>query len=245
MKSYEVRLAVFEGPLDLLLHLIEKEEVDIWAVSMAEIADQYLHFLGRLRDVELESAGEYLAMAALLVRIKARHLLPHAQPDEDDEDEDEIDFEEALRQQLVEYKRYKEASAALAQLASARERLSLRPAFFDPEQVRATPGPPDGFAVQLLTEAFVTLLAQAPPPPKRPPLLRKVDLQQKVADVHGRVRAAGGRIAFEQLFTSASSRWEWIVTFLAVLELIHKAELHVRQQRLFGELELELAAGAR
>lgn len=245
MKSYEVRLAVFEGPLDLLLHLIEKEEVDIWDVSMAEIADQYLEYLGGLYDVELESAGEYLAMAALLVRIKARHLLPHAEPDEDDEDEDEIDFEEALRQQLIEYKRYKEASATLAELAAAREQLSLRPVIFDPERSATAPGPPEGFAAHLLTKAFVTLLAQERPEPKRPPLLRRVDLQQRVAAVRERVRSAGGRIVFARLFTPESSRWEWIVTFLAVLELVHKAEFRVRQQQLFGALELELTAESR
>lgn len=238
--TYEVRLAVFEGPLDLLLHLIEQEEVDIWEVSMAEIADQYLAYIGDLSAVDLESAGEYLAMAALLVRIKARHLLPHVEPDDEDEDEDdEVDFEEALKLQLIEYKRYKAASAVLAEFAAAREQLWLRPASFDPEQIGTAPGPPKGFAVSLLTDAFMTLLSRERPEPKRPPLLRRVDLPRKVADVRQRVREAGGNIRFDALFTPLSTRWEWIVTFLAVLELVHKAEFRVRQTELFGTLELK------
>lgn len=241
--AYKVRLAVFEGPLDLLLHLIEKEEVDIWQVSMAEIADQYLAYLSEMYDVELESAGEYLAMAALLVRIKARHLLPHAEPDE--EEEEEVDLEEALKRQLVEYRRYKDASLALAQLAAARQQLMLRPPSFDPEKVGMLPGPPVDFTVQLLTDAFVTLLGRERPEPKRPPLLRRVDLQTKVVDVKRRVQAVGGRIEFSKLFSPISSRWEWIVTFLAVLELVHKGEFRVHQRELFGTLELELLAEPR
>src|SRR5690554_6913071 len=125
---YQVRLAVFEGPLDLLLHLIEKQEVDIWEVPIAEIARQYLEFLSDIPRIELESAGEYLAMAALLVRIKARQLLPHAVvDDEDDEEDDAAALEEELRRRLAEYKRYKDVSYALAELAAAREQYGLRP----------------------------------------------------------------------------------------------------------------------
>lgn len=243
MTAYEVRLAVFEGPLDLLLHLIEQKEVDIWEVSMAEIADQYLAFIADVREVELESAGEYLAMAALLVRIKARHLLPYVEPEEDEEDEDELDFEEALKRQLIEYKRYKEVAAALGELAASRAELSLRPLVSDPEQPRTLPGPPQNFAATLLAELFVQLLANAPPPPKKPPLLRKVDLQAKVADVRERVRQTRDGFVFARLFTADSSRWEWIVTFLAVLELVHKSEIVVNQHDVFGELLLVTAPG--
>lgn len=242
MTTYKVRLAVFEGPLDLLLHLIEQEQVDIWAVSMAEIADQYLAFLGEVDEVELESAGEYLAMAALLVRIKARHLLPYVEPEEEDEEEDELDFEEALKRQLVEYKRYKEAARTLAELAAERTRLTVRPGTFLAAHVEESPGPPSGFSAALLAEAFSVLLAKAPPPPKRPPLLRRVDLQSKVAEVRRRVTGAGSCVAFTELFDPDASRWEWIVTFLAVLELVHKLEIVVRQESIFGELRLSAAA---
>lgn len=239
MATYEVRLAVFEGPLDLLLHLIEQEQVDIWDVSMAEIADQYLAFIGELHEVELESAGEYLAMAALLVRIKARHLLPYVEPEDDEEeDEDELDFEGALKRQLIEYKRYKEASAALEQLAASRSELSVRPLVFDEDRSTPAPGPPEGFTVKLLTKAFAALVADAPPPPPKPPLLRRVDLPSKVADVRRRVRAARDGIDFRGLFTPDSSRWEWIVTFLAVLELVHKAEIVARPHDDDGALRL-------
>jgi len=240
---YQVRLAVFEGPLDLLLHLIEKQEVDIWEVSIAEIARQYLDFLSRIPRIELEAAGEYLAMAALLVRIKARNLLPHAVVDDEDEEEDDTAaLEEELRQRLAEYKRYKEVSAALAELAAARERYGLRPAPLNGDGPVVAPGPPDDFSVRRLTEVFVELISRVRPEPEPPPLLRKVDLRGTMVRVRRLLRSAGGTVAFRSLFSRRASRWEWIVTFLAVLELVHMGAVRVRQPQLFGELHLELAA---
>ena len=240
---YQVRLAVFEGPLDLLLHLIEKQEVDIWEVSIAEIARQYLDFLAQVPRVELEAAGEYLAMAALLVRIKARHLLPHAVvEDEGEEEEDAAALEEELRQRLAEYKRYKEAAAVLAELAQVRELYGLRPVSLTGEGPAAAPGPPAGFSVQRLAEAFAELLTRERPEPAPPPVLRKVDLRGAMIRVHRALRAAAGAVPFRSLFSRQASRWEWIVTFLAMLELVHMGSVRVRQSEPFGELHLEHAA---
>lgn len=238
-----MRLAVFEGPLDLLLHLIEKQEVDIWEVSMAEIARQYLDFLAQIPRVELEEAGEYLAMAALLVRIKARHLLPHAVVADDPEEEAETAaLEEELRQRLAEYKQFKEAASVLAELAEARARFGLRPLPLLDAGPRVASGPPAGFHVQLLTKAFLEVMTRRRPEPAKPPLLRKVDLRGAMVRVRRALRQARGTITFRSLFSRRASRWEWIVTFLAVLELVHMGSVRVRQDELFGELHLELAA---
>lgn len=240
---YQVRLAVFEGPLDLLLHLIEKQEVDIWEVSIAEIARQYLAFLRDIPRIELEAAGEYLAMAALLVRIKARHLLPHAVIDEDDEDEaDAAALEEELRQRLAEYKRYKDVAEALAELSAARAQYGLRPLPLTNEGPVVAPGPPADFHVDKLTRAFLDLLTKERPEPRKPPQLRKVDLRGAMVQVRRALRAARGSVSFRSLFSEHASRWDWIVTFLAVLELVHMGNVQVHQPELFGELHLKLAA---
>lgn len=238
-----MRLAVFEGPLDLLLHLIEKQEVDIWEVSIAEIARQYLAFLRDIPRIELEAAGEYLAMAALLVRIKARHLLPHAVIDEDDEDEaDAAALEEELRQRLAEYKRYKDVAEALAELSAARAQYGLRPLPLTNDGPVVAPGPPADFHVDKLTRAFLDLLTKERPEPRKPPQLRKVDLRGAMVQVRRALRAARGSVSFRSLFSEHASRWDWIVTFLAVLELVHMGNVQVHQPELFGELHLKLAA---
>lgn len=240
---YQVRLAVFEGPLDLLLHLIEKQEVDIWEVSIAEIARQYLEFLADIPRIELEAAGEYLAMAALLVRIKARHLLPHAVVEEDEDEEAEAAaLEEELRQRLAEYKRYKEASAVLADLAEARAQFGLRPLPLVSDGPVVDPGPPADFHVDKLTKAFIDIVTRERPQPRKPPLLRKVDLRGAMVRVRKVLLTARGRVTFRSLFSRRASRWDWIVTFLAVLELVHMGNVRVHQEELFGELHLELAA---
>lgn len=240
---YQVRLAVFEGPLDLLLHLIEKQEVDIWEVSIAEIARQYLDFLKDIPRIELEAAGEYLAMAALLVRIKARHLLPHAIVEEDDEEEaDAAALEEELRRRLAEYKRYKEVAEVLAELAEAQARYGLRPLPLTNDGPVIAPGPPADFHVDKLTRAFLDLLTKERPEPRKPPQLRKVDLRGAMVQVRRALRAARGSVSFRSLFSEHASRWDWIVTFLAVLELVHMGNVQVHQPELFGELHLKLAA---
>lgn len=238
-----MRLSVFEGPLDLLLHLVEKQEVDIWEVSIAEIARQYLEFLSDIPRIELESAGEYLAIAAMLVRIKARHLLPHAVvEDEDEEEADAAALEEELRQRLAEYKLYKDVSFALAELAAAREQYGLRPLSLTVDGPAIAPGPPENFHVDKLARAFIQLMTRERPEPERPPLLRKVDLRGAMVRVRRALRASQGSVPFHSLFSRRASRWDWIVTFLAVLELVHMGSVRVRQPELFGELHLELAA---
>ncbi|REJ36353.1 MAG: chromosome segregation protein ScpA [Bacillota bacterium] len=235
---YQVRLAVFEGPLDLLLHLIEQQQVDIWQVSMAQVAEQYLEFLSQLPAVELEEAGEYLVMAALLVRIKARHLLPERK-EQDEPEEDEAALEAALLARVAEYRRYKEAAARLEQLAAANARLFRRPPVL-PAANPAPAGPPPGLTAETLARAFAAVLGRRPPEPPPPPPPRPVNLRAAIGRLLGALRRAGGRLGFWQLFRPRATRWDWIVNFLALLELVRQGRVRVRQPAPLAEFDVEM-----
>ena len=236
---YQVRLAVFEGPLDLLLHLIEQQQVDIWQVSMAEVAQQYLDFLNSLPSVELEEAGEYLVMAALLVRIKARHLLPSRPVENDPEEEDEEALEAALLARVAEYRRYKEAAAALQQLAAARARHYSRAVV--PAAASAPPaGPPPGLSADKLAAAWAVLEQRRPPAPAPPPVPRRINLRSAMGRLLQALRRAGGRLSFRRLLAKRSSRWDWIVAFLALLELVRLGRVKVHQPAPLADLDMEL-----
>lgn len=239
---YRVRLAVFEGPLDLLLHLIERQEVDIWQVSMAEIAQQYLDFLNQLPAVELEEAGEYLVMAALLVRIKARHLLPPRPVEAEAEEEEEAALEAALLARVAEYRRYKEAAAALELLAAAQAHHFRRPAL-PLAAVSAPPaGPPPGLSVDKLAAALAAVQRRRPPAPAPPLVPRPVNLRLAMGRLLQALRQAGGRLSFRRLLARRPSRWDWIVAFLALLELVRRGRIRVHQPTPLAEVDVELPA---
>lgn len=240
---YQVRLAVFEGPLDLLLHLIEQQQVDIWQVSMAEIAQQYLDFLSRVPAVELEEAGEYLVMAALLVRIKARHLLPPRE-EPPPADEDEAALEAALLARVAEYRRYKEAAARLEELAAAQSRHVRRPAPLVQAPAPRPSGPPPNLRADKLLGAWAALLGRRPLPPPPPPVPRPVNLRATMGRLLQALRRAGGRLRFRQLLHRRASRWDWIAAFLALLELVRLGRVRVHQPEPLADLDMEIASGA-
>ncbi|MBO8141567.1 MAG: segregation/condensation protein A [Firmicutes bacterium] len=246
---YRVRLDVFEGPLDLLLHLIEERQLDIWQVSMAEVARQYLDVLAGLPADELEQAGEFLVLAAVLVRLKARHLLPKpTQEAAEEEAEDEAALEEALKARLAEYRRYKEAAEVLAELAAARELHRLRPAPTHPaphgEVAREASGgsgtppqAPPGLNLETILAAWRRMRLPEPGLPPPPPA-RKVNLRRAMGRLLMLVRRFGGRIRFGHLLRRAS-RWEWIEAFLALLELVRLGRVRVYQPEPLADLDIE------
>ncbi|MFQ5810893.1 MAG: segregation and condensation protein A, partial [Armatimonadota bacterium] len=124
--GHRVHIAIFEGPLDLLLYLVRKHEVDIYEVPLAGITEEYVSYLSTLQELNVELAGEFLVVAATLLLIKSRMLLPLERAAED-EDEDELDPEQELAQRLLEYRAYKEASELLEESRQLRERIYLRP----------------------------------------------------------------------------------------------------------------------
>lgn len=232
VKPYEVKLAVFEGPLDLLLHLIEREELDITRVSLAQVTDQYLEYISRLEELSAEILADFLVVAARLLLIKSEMLLPRP-PRTPGEEEEDVGAP-ALARQLVEYKKFKEAALELRQ----REEMGLR------AYVRIAPLPRlerpldlEGVSLADLVEAVRRALDVRPPIPAVSQVVAPftVTVAEKMALIEEKLQRQR-RVSFNRLLTQATSRLEIIVTFLAVLELIKLRGIEVQQERLFGEI---------
>ncbi len=238
--DYKVRLEIFEGPLDLLLYLIKKEELDISDINIEKITSQYLEYLELMRMLDLEIAGEFLVMAATLMYIKSRMLLPEDQRAAEEVEEGEDPRWELVRQ-LVEYKKFKDAAEELAAREAQRQNIYGRtPA--DPE-LPAEPTLAMG-EVSLfdLINAFNEVLKRAS---KREDYRDIVDEHFTVADkIEYILRRIGEAVAlkFHELFDSAASRNEIVVTFLAMLELIRLKRIVIRQPTQFAEIEITRAA---
>ena len=235
--EYKVKLEVFEGPLDLLLYLIKQDEVDIYDISIERITKQYLEYLETFRILDLEIAGEFVVMAANLIYIKSRNLLPvHEQPPEEEVEEEDPRWD--LIRQLIEYKKFKDAAFQLHQrellqeglIARAPERPDLRDA---DSLLKSEVGIFD------LINAFQKVLRKIE---ARREDLREIfeenfTVSDKI-DVILRVVEPGKPIVFSDLFASAASRTEIVVTFLALLELIRMKQMQIAQDGAFAEIEI-------
>lgn len=231
-RPYQVRLPIFEGPLDLLLHLIEREELDITKVSLAQVTDQYLEYIGLLEELNAEILADFLVIAAKLLLIKSEMLLPR--PPRAPGEEEEEDIGEELARQLIEYRRFKEAALGLKQ----REEMGLR------TYVRVAPLPKlerpldlEDVSLADLVEAVRRALDLRPPTPSVSNMVTPVTITvaEKMALIEERLESHR-RVSFNRLLDQAASRLEIIVTFLAVLELIKLKGIVVQQERLFGEI---------
>ena len=235
--EYKVKLEVFEGPLDLLLYLIKKDEVDIYDVSIERITSQYLEYLETFRMLDLEIAGEFVVMAANLIYIKSRSLLPvHQQPPDEDAEEEDPRWD--LIRQLIEYKKFKDAAFQLHHRELLQEGLIVRvpekPAFEDPGTLLKSE-----VGIFDLISAFQKVLKRIE--------LKREDLREifeesfTVSDkIDFIMRAVPGNksVTFFDLFATAASRTEIAVTFLALLELIRMNQIRVFQDGLFAEIEI-------
>jgi len=231
-RPYEVRLPIFEGPLDLLLHLIEQESLDITKISLAQVTDQYLDYISLLEELSAEALADFLVIAAKLLLIKSEMLLPRPPGAPGEEEEEDIGDE--LAHQLIEYKRFKEAAGGLKQ----REESGLR------AYVRIAPPPRldkpldlEDVSLADLVEAVQRALNVRPP---RPPVSEvvtpfTVTVAEKMTFIEQKLERQQ-RVSFNQLLDQATSRQEIIVTFMAVLELIKLKGIEVRQDRLFGKI---------
>lgn len=225
--SYQVKLEVFEGPLDLLLHLIEEQKVDIYDIPIAKIAEAYLRYLAETPELDLESAGEFLLMAATLVHIKSRMLLPREEVAEEGETSE--DPRAQLVERLLEYKRYKEAALALGEREAAQQLVFGRSGDLGP------PSSPLGLRLVDLLVAFQEVLKRAE---AEPPLVverEEVDIGERMALLLERLKEESP-IPFSSLFEKGSRRLEVIVTFLALLELLRQGLIRCRQSVPFGEI---------
>jgi segregation and condensation protein A len=239
--SCTVKLDLFEGPLDLLLHLIKKSEVEITDIPIAAITDQYLAMIEGVAELNLDNAGEYLVMAATLTFIKSRMLLPGSPGDEDEADDDP---RTELVQQLLEYQRYREAAGHLASRS-----LLLRDVFAAPgERPEAGPADDDGPPVRDATlgdllEALRGVLERT----ARPKPHEIVRPMRSVADCVQSIIAQfalAERVEFTELFEGETTRSDVIVTFLALLELVRLKVIRAEQDEQFGRITLALSVAS-
>src|SRR5271154_1109096 len=232
-----VKLPVFEGPLDLLLYLIKKDELDIYDIPIERITRQYLDYLRLIKMLDLEVAGEYLVVAATLVYIKSRVILPHDQrPPEDETDEDDPRWE--LVRQLVEYKKYKDAAFELQQCLTRQGNVHSRGGAFKPDNAPDGSLPFDKVGLFDLLSVFQKVLSRASANEDLRDIFEdRFTVSDKIQFILGEMTRRS-RIVFEQLFTEGASRTEIVVTFLAVLELIRLKQIGVAQDGPFAAIEL-------
>jgi len=236
--GHPVRLPLFEGPLDLLLYLIEREEIVIFDIPIEHITSQYLEYLASLESLNIEVAGEFLVMAAQLLEIKSRMLLPQDQRPEEDEEE-AGDPRAALVARLMEYRRYKAVAEEL------RARAELQRFVFSRGELTNGNGHHDQAYLMLnevstfdLWAAFQSLLSRARETPTGEVVRPRFTVAQKMAAIAARVRWCEDGIRFLDLFDEQATLIELIVTFLALLELIRLRRVRVAQQRLLGEIRV-------
>ena len=234
--AYRVALDVFEGPLDLLLRLIEREELDISKVSLALVADQFLAHVATLQEVSARNLADFLVVAAKLLVIKSRALLP--KPEEEEREEDEgADPGEELARQLLEYKRFKEVAIHLRAIEESGQR--AYPRLVPPPQVERHLQPGDVSLAELL-DALKRALEMHPPTPPvddvvAPVVVHMADCLRTILGLTARHPS----VTFSAVMRRARSRLEVIVTFLALLELIKQQRVRAVQDAPFGEIRLE------
>jgi segregation and condensation protein A len=231
--AYTVQLPVFNGPLDLLLQLIEREELDITRVALAQVTDQFLGYLKVLETLNLGDLADFLVIAARLVLIKSEALLPRPverAPGEEDPGEE-------LARQLLAYKKYKQIAGALHEREQQNLRTYLRLA--PPPKVEKTLDLSGVTPLDLL-EAVRRALALMPDRPELATVVAppKVTIRDQIRLIARSLSERGGHVVFQQLLETAQSRMEIVVTFLATLELIKRRKIEARQAEMFGEIEL-------
>lgn len=231
-----VQLEVYEGPLDLLLHLIKKNEVGITDISISTITEQYLATLEMISSLSLDVAGEFLVMAATLIHIKSRMLLPLEEGDEDEEEEG--DPRDELVRRLLEYQRYKEASLEL----EGREVL-YRDVFVRSSESRQKMEAGEIERVSLfdLLSAFRRVLERFPEESVHVVKVEKISVQEKMNLLLDCLRRST-RVVFQTLFDGVSSRMDIVVTFLALLELVKIRAIRATQEESGGSIMIELTA---
>ncbi len=241
--GHKVRLDSFEGPLDLLLYLVRAHRYDICDIPIAQITGQFMEYVGALREVDAESAGEFLVTAATLMQIKARMLLPRAQSsNEEVMDEEPADPRAELVEQLLELQRFQEAADTLKHKREEWTDIFRRPvlaaqlSLFDDEPLSLAPGEVSSFDLLSALKRVLRRLEEAPVAlVKREPFT----LPERLKIVSARITNFQGGATFEFLCDDCTSRLEVVITFLAVLELIKRGNLKVRQLTLFDEIYLE------
>jgi segregation and condensation protein A len=235
--DYKVKLEVFEGPLDLLLYLIKRDEIDIYDISIERITRQYLEYLQAFKELNIDLAGEFVLMAANLLYIKSRSLLPlDQQPPDEEADEDDPRWE--LIRQLIEYKKFKEAAELLHNRALEQENIFARAAVNSPE----TPLLLGDVGIFQLINALQNVIKRIEAREELQEIFgENFTVSDKIETILARV-SEGLALKFSELFVHMASRVEIVVTFLALLELIRLKQVRASQSDPpFGEIEIAAA----
>lgn len=237
IQNYQIKLEIFEGPMDLLLYLVTKNEVDIRDIKVGQVCVQFLEYIQLMKDLNIDIAGDYLVMAATLTRLKARELLPQEEQSELLIDEDDI-CREQLIQQLLEYKKFKEAAQSLKtmeekQIGTFYKTLPEKVEWteeFEEQGIDAT--------VFDLMEAFKRILQQVDRVPTHDIIREDVKLDDRIEHVISYMMDHD-RAKFEDLFMGVKSRMMLVVTFMAILELMKMEQIRIRQESQFGQIWIE------
>jgi len=235
--DYAIKLDIFEGPLDLLLYLIKKNEIDIYNIPIALITEQYLHYLNMIKSLNLDLAGEYLVMAATLIHIKSKMLLPVPEEPSDEESEDDPRFE--LIKQLLEYQTFKEAAADLG-----KRPLLERDVFVwsapQPAEIEKSDTEEEEFievSIFELIEAFHDLVSRIDKNELLEIDLEKMSITDIINDVMERLTREKN-LTFDELIGEKTNRRNVIYTFLAILELIRLKMIKAYQTSAFGVIRV-------
>ena len=229
-----VKILDFEGPLDLLIHLIEKNKIDIYDIPIVAITDQYIEQLHSLTELDLETASQFLVMASLLLQIKSRTLLPVGEAEEGEE----ADPREMLVQMLVEYRRIKEVAGKLEQMRQKAALHHTRKAFFAGSKLRRL----HSYPVQ---DLLLALAGMAVPLQRQVAVVERqeYDVGAKMQEIVARLKQCPEGMEFNRSFVKTESRKERVASFLAVLELLRLKVIYISQSGAFAPIYLFLCKG--
>ncbi len=235
--SYKLKLEIFEGPLDLLLYLIKKDEIDIYDIPIAQVTEQYLEYIEMMKLLNLDVIGDFLVMAATLMHIKSKMLLP---PDPAEVVPEEEDPRDELVRRLLEYKRFKEVAEELKGRESFRQDLFTR--MVDEARMKEIKNDAKEvyFEASLfdLINAFTKALRKVAEKPVYALTKEEYTVEMKIHNIL-HVLMDQASVLLSELFGQCKSKMEIIVTFMAILELIRLKEIVILQKQLFGEIELQ------
>ncbi len=229
-EAYQVELTGFQGPMDLLLHLINKEHVDIYDIPISRITQQFIHHMDVMQAINLETAGEFIAMAATLMVIKMKMLMPSHRED----DQDEEDPRAELVRRLLEYKRFKEAAAALHNQEEGRRKFHLRKTSY-PFKDEMDLEPKLRIEMFDLLSALAGIFDRLQAKPFHEVVREPFTVEEKMSLIEEKI-GNGGTVNFTELFVADMVKMEVIVTFIAVLELVKRGRLEFVQTSVNGEI---------
>ena len=234
LEGYPVKLANFEGPLDLLLHLIRKHEINIYDIPIVVVTKQYLDYIDLMQELNLDVAGDFLVMAATLIHIKSRTLLPRTDPTQEDPDEDP---REALMRRLLEHQKYKAAAELLHERETLRSAQWTRPDGPITEIAGEAPEPEVEVDLFSLISAFRAVVERAKHRPKVYLPAEQIPIEDRIEQLMTRLSETEA-CGFEDLFADVQTRAGLIVTFLALLEMIRLKLVRVFQAGSVGPIRV-------